>query len=111
MDWKQYKADLLRDPEFAREYAKLEPEYKLAHALIRGRLQKGLTQEELARRTKTKQSAIARLEAGQANPSLRVLAKLAEALDAELVVQFEPRRRKSFMVAEERAKYRVKKRD
>ena len=34
----------MMDPEFRKEYELLEPEYKLAAALIRLRLAKGLTQ-------------------------------------------------------------------
>jgi len=53
------------------------------------RRRRGWTQEELARRTGTTQSAIARLESGRALPRMRTLRRLAEALDARLVVRLE----------------------
>ena len=64
MNWREHKKQLMKDPEFRKEYEALEPEYKLAAALIRLRLGKGLTQEELARLLNTKQESIARLESG-----------------------------------------------
>ena len=52
------------------------------------RLQKGLTQKELAQKIGTKQSAISRLESGKANPSLLFLQKIAKALHSNLEVTF-----------------------
>lgn len=51
----------------------------------------GISQEELARRAGTSQPMIARLERGGQPPSLRTLERLAEALNAELTVQFTAR--------------------
>lgn len=48
MNWKEQKKKLMQNPEFVREYHALEPECKLAAALIRLRLARGLTQEDLA---------------------------------------------------------------
>ncbi len=95
MNWKEHKRELLKDPEFRREYRTLEPEYKLASDLIRLRLSRGLTQEELARRVHTKQSAIARLESASSLPSLSTVKRVAEALDADLYVAVQPRGRQS----------------
>ncbi|MGQ9532581.1 MAG: helix-turn-helix domain-containing protein [Desulfotomaculales bacterium] len=94
MNWRELKAQLLRNPELAGEYEVLEPEYRLLEAIIRQRLEKGMTQEMLARRIGTRQAAIARLESGRANPTLGFLRKAAEALDAELEIALRPRRGK-----------------
>ena len=91
MNWKEHKKQLMKDPEFKKEYEALEPEYKLAAALIRLRLSKGLTQEELANVLDTKQASIARLESGSSLPSLTMVKKVAEALDAELEIKLQPR--------------------
>ena len=95
MNWKEHKKQLMKDPEFRKEYEALEPEYKLASDLIRLRLSKGLTQEELARRVHTKQSAIARLENAGSLPSLTTVKRVAEALDADLYVAIQPRASRS----------------
>jgi len=91
MNWKEQKKILMKNPEFVREYKALEPEYKLAAALIRLRLAKGLTQEDLAKMLNTKQESIARLENGGSLPSLSTMKKLAEALDAELEINLRPK--------------------
>jgi transcriptional regulator with XRE-family HTH domain len=91
MNWKEHKKRLLKEPEFKKEYEALEPEYKLASSLIRLRLAKGLTQEQLAKLLNTKQESIARLESGNSLPSLSTVKKVAAALDAELEINLRPK--------------------
>jgi len=93
MNWKEHKKRLLKDPEFRKECKGLEPEFKLASALIRLRLAKGLTQEQLAKLLNTKQESIARLESGGSLPSLSTVKKVANALDAELEINLRPKPR------------------
>jgi ribosome-binding protein aMBF1 (putative translation factor) len=50
----------------------------------------GVTQAELARMCSTSQPAIARLEKGMVAPTVVSLDRIARALGAELVVDFEP---------------------
>ena len=87
--WTEVKRELLKDPEFAREYEALRPAYELAGSLISLRNERGLTQQQVAQKVNTTQSVISRLESGSANPSLATLKRLADALDARLVVRFE----------------------
>lgn len=91
MNWREFKAELLKDPAFKKEYDALETEYRLLKTIIQRRLEKGLTQEALARKVGTKQAAIARLESGRANPTIGFLKKVAEALDADLEIGLQPR--------------------
>jgi transcriptional regulator with XRE-family HTH domain len=91
MNRKEHKRQLMKDPAFRTEYEALEPEYRLASDLIRLRLSKGLTQEELAKRIHTRQSAIARLESAGSLPSLSTVKRVAEALDADLYMAVRPR--------------------
>ena len=79
-NWKQLKAKLLQDKAVKKEYDKLTPRYEVISELISARIKKGITQKELARKIGTKQSAIARFESGNINPSLRFLEKLAEGM-------------------------------
>lgn len=86
-----YEDDLkeqLKDPEFKREYDRLEPRYALIRKLIEARIKKKFTQKELAGRMKTKQSAIARFESGEVNPTFDFAQKLAEALKISITVTF-----------------------
>jgi len=75
-----------KDPEFVREHEALEVPF----AVIGARIHAGLTQEELAERMGTSQSAIARLESGRSRPSTTTLAKLAAATGTKLRVSFVP---------------------
>ncbi len=91
MNWQEHKKELLKDPEFAREYQALEPQYRLAAALIRLRRSRGLTQEQLAKLVNTKQESIARLESARSLPSLSMLQRVAGALGAEIEINLKPR--------------------
>ena len=85
-NYKQFKKKLLKDKEIKKAYEELGPEFALIRMIIKKRLEKGLTQKELARRIGTKQSAVSRLESGAYNPTLSFLKKVAEALDSELKI-------------------------
>lgn len=76
-NWKQLKSELLQDKAVKKEFDRLAPRYKAISALISARTEKGITQKELAQKIGTKQSAIARFEAGIVNPSLEFLEKIA----------------------------------
>jgi len=93
MDWKEHKKQLMRDPEFREQYEALEPEYKLAAAVIRLRVARGLTQAQLADLLNTRQESIARLESGSSLPSLSTVRKVADALDADLEINLRPKNR------------------
>lgn len=80
----QFKKEILKNKRVRAAYEALGPEFEVIAALIKRRLEKGFTQQELAKRVGTKQSAIARLESGTYNPSLDFLKKVTHALDARL---------------------------
>jgi transcriptional regulator with XRE-family HTH domain len=61
----------------------------VARFVIQRRAELGLTQEQLAERMGTSHSAISRIESGQHRTSVATLERLAEALDARLVIGFE----------------------
>lgn len=85
--WAKLKKELLKDPEVKKEYDRLAPRYAVISSLIRARIEKGLTQKELAKRIGTKQSAIARLETGNTNPSLDFLEKVVDAMGYKLQIK------------------------
>jgi transcriptional regulator with XRE-family HTH domain len=87
---KHLKARLLKDPEVRRHYDALEEEFALMAEVAKARARAGLSQAELAKRMKTTQSAVARLESGRGLPSTRTLARFAKATGHRLKISFEP---------------------
>lgn len=81
----------MKDPAYAKAHADMAPEYAVARAVIEARVLSGLTQEELAVKMDTKQSAIARLESGRARPTTETLARLAVATGTDLKISFTPK--------------------
>jgi len=59
----------------------------LAESLIQARARVGMTQKQLAEVTGIHQADISKIERGLANPSLSTLQRLAEGLQATLIVQ------------------------
>lgn len=80
----------LRDPEYRHEYEALDDEFALASAMIDVRTRAGLTQEQLAEKMETSQSAIARIESGRSIPSGNTLKRFARATGTRLRIKFEP---------------------
>ena len=88
MKHEDVKKQLLQSPEVLKEYSELKVQYDIKREIIKLRLEQGLSQQELADKIKTKQSAISRLESGDYNPSLEFLTKVANALGKELHISF-----------------------
>ncbi len=80
----------MKDPAYRKEYDALEEEFALMAAVAKARMRAGLSQAELARRMKTTQSTIARLESGRGLPSTRTLGRFAKATGHRLKISFEP---------------------
>lgn len=78
------------DESYREAYDALEEEFALASALIRARSRADLSQQEIARRMRTSQPAVARLEGGHGNPSLGTLRRYAAATGTRLKLVFEP---------------------
>ncbi len=85
--WKDFRKELLSNPEVKKEYDRLAPRYAIISKIIAARIKKGITQKELAEKIGTKQSAIARLESGDTNPTYAMLEKIASALGYEVSFQ------------------------
>lgn len=84
------KEQLLKDPEFRKEYGKANADYTLIEALINARTTANLTQKELAERLGTTQSAVARMEGGRVSPSIATIQRYAEATGTRLIVGLVP---------------------
>ena len=87
----RYLAEQLRDPAFADRFERAGQAWDVALQIAALREQAGLTQKELARRLKTSQQHISRLESpGYEGHSLAMLRRVAKALKANLRVVLEP---------------------
>jgi ribosome-binding protein aMBF1 (putative translation factor) len=81
--------DLL-DPEIRREHERTALAHAVAMRVIGYRVDHGLSQTGLARLLGMHQPAIARLEAGDHEPSLATLSKLARVLGIEFLIDITP---------------------
>ena len=81
----------LKDESFKKEYEALEPEYEIISSLIDARKSNNVTQKQLSEATGIAQSDISKIENGSANPTLKLLQRLAEGLNMSLKVEFVPK--------------------
>ncbi|MBI2440190.1 MAG: helix-turn-helix transcriptional regulator [Lentisphaerae bacterium] len=99
--------DQLRDPDFAERFKRAGEAWDVAMQIAALRDKAGVSQKDLARKLRTSQQQISRLESpAYEGHSLSMLRRVAHALNAEVKVVFEPvHARKHAIVAESRAKY------
>ncbi|HLP48549.1 MAG TPA: helix-turn-helix transcriptional regulator [Candidatus Kapabacteria bacterium] len=82
------KENLETDPEFKEIWEKNTQKRELVKTIIALRIKEHLTQEDLAEKMGTRQSAISRLENGNYNPSIDFLFRLAKALNRKVEINF-----------------------
>lgn len=87
-DWNELKKELLKNPEFRKLYEESQLEFEIAKAIIKTRLKRKMTQKELAKRMRTTQSVISRIEQARTSPSISFLKRVARALNASLQIHF-----------------------
>ena len=78
------------DSEYKAAYNALESEFSVADALIRARVEAGLTQAEVAVRLGVTQPAVARMESGR-NISLKSVARYAGAIGRPITLEVMPK--------------------
>ena len=84
--YSSYKQKLLSDKVIKKEYKNLSPQFEVVRAIIKKRLEKGMSQKELAYKMGTRQSAVSRFESGFYNPSLSFLQRITEALGVDIKI-------------------------
>lgn len=90
---KEHIAERMKDPKFKKAWHDLDTEFELLESMIKARERAGLTQAELAKRIGTKQPALSRLEQGGfAKATVETLKKIADALDARLIIKLRPKK-------------------
>ena len=88
VDFQIYLRKQLKDPEFKKHYDEYGKQLEIAYQILELRKKKNISQAQLAKRIGTKQSNIARMEAGQQNFSVDILGKIAEALGCNVKIMF-----------------------
>jgi DNA-binding XRE family transcriptional regulator len=82
------KENLENDPEFKEIWENNAQKRELVKTIIALRIKEHLTQEDLAEKMGTQQSAISRLESGKYNPSVDFLFRIAKALNRKVEINF-----------------------
>src|SRR5579872_1023906 len=80
----------MENPEFRAEWERARFAHEAAMKVIQYRVDHGLTQAELARRLGMRQPHVARLEAGDHEPSLTTLRRLAQRLGMSFHIDITP---------------------
>ena len=87
-DLQKHLAEQLKDPEFAAEWERQRPEREYIKAIIAARMERNLTQKELAEKTGIRQSNISRIENGNCSPTIATLQQLADGVGKKLHIEF-----------------------
>jgi transcriptional regulator with XRE-family HTH domain len=80
----------LKDPEYVKFYGASDAKLEIAIAISNARREAGNTQKELADTMGLSQPYIARLEGGEANPTIGTIGSLLASLGCRLVVKIGP---------------------
>lgn len=88
IDFQVYLKKQLKNPEFKKHYDDYGKQLEIAYQILQLRKKKHISQAQLAKKIGTRQSNIARMEAGQQNFSVDILEKIAGALGSDLKIVF-----------------------
>jgi len=89
----QVLAEELRNPDFKREWDRTALARAVALKVLAYRTEHALSQRSLATQLDMTQPQLARLEAGEHNPTIDTLARLAQTLDTEFAIDVHPHQR------------------
>ena len=81
----------LKNEEFKKEYDSFETEYSLVQSFIEARRQNKITQKELSMQTGIAQADISKIENGSANPTIKILKRLADGMNMKLKIELIPK--------------------
>ena len=88
VDFQEYLTEKLKNPKFKEYYNEYGKQLEIAYQILELRKQKKISQGELAKRIGTKQSNVARMEAGQQNFTTDTLQKIASVFNREVKIEF-----------------------
>jgi len=81
----------LKNEEFKKEYDSFDTEYSLVQSFIEARRQNKITQKELSIQTGIAQADISKIENGSANPTIKILKRLADGMNMKLKIELIPK--------------------
>lgn len=87
-DFQEYLKKQLKNPRTKKYYDEYGKQLEIAYQILKLRKQLRMSQGELAKKIGTRQSNIARMEAGQQNFTTDMLQKIATAFNSDLKIQF-----------------------
>lgn len=82
-----FKKEIFKRPGVRKAYAEMQPEFQIIRKLTLARAKKGFSQRKLARKIGITQSALARFESGNINPTLSFIQKITSGLGLKLLVK------------------------
>ena len=88
-DFQKYLAEQLKNPEIKKHYDEYGKQLEIAYQILKLRKQKNISQAQLAKKLKTKQSNIARIESGKQNLTLQTLDSIANILGVDWNISFQ----------------------
>ena len=88
VDFQEYLHRQLKNPRFRKHYNEYGKQLEIAYQILQLRKQKRMSQVELAKRIGTRQSNIARMEAGQQNFTTDTLQKIAGVFNRNIKIEF-----------------------
>jgi ribosome-binding protein aMBF1 (putative translation factor) len=88
IDFQEYLAEQLKNPIIKRHYNKFGKQLEVAYQILQLRKQRGISQVELAKKLKTTQSNIARIESGKQNLTIGKIQDIAGALRGKFEFSF-----------------------
>jgi transcriptional regulator with XRE-family HTH domain len=106
----RYLDEQCKDPAFVERFAEAGEAWDVALQIAALREQAGLSQKELARKLKTSQQQISRLESpAYEGHSLSMLRRVADALGANVRVNLVPKgESKSMILSEQKIAYKIR---
>lgn len=87
VDFQNYLAVKLKDKKIRKYYDAYGKQLEVAYQILKIRKQKKLSQLALARKLGTRQSNVARMEAGKQNFTTELLLKICQALGCRLKIE------------------------
>lgn len=81
----------MENDEFRKEWESLNTEFQVLKVVLEARNEQHITQKQLSEMTGIAQGDISKIENGNANPSIKTLKRIANALGKDVKLTFEPK--------------------